>query len=270
MKTRAAVAAALWLTSCAVATNYTDPHGPGRSGAQGTVSDPDPSLRVVTFNVEYGREIERAAACLQAPPLRGADLVLLQEMHARGAERIAARLGMNFLYFPSSVRAGEREMGVAVLSPWPIVEGAKLILPHTTRVVHRLRIATVATVRIDGVDVRVYSTHLGSPVGMGGGQRGEQAQAVLEHAREWKGPVIVGGDFNSRSVASRFTAEGFSWPTASLRHTVGLFAFDHVFVRGLPGTSESGVARECSASDHSPVWADLRRWREPAVPGGTR
>ena len=267
MKARAAAAAALFLTSCAAATNYTDPRGPGFSGAQGAVSDPNPSLRVVTFNVAYGREIGRAIACLQAPPLRGADLVLLQEMHARGAEKIAAALGMNYIYYPSSVRPGESQMGVAVLSPWPIAESEKLILPLTTRVVHRLRIAAVATVRIEGVTVRVYSLHLGSPVGMSGAGRGEQAEAVLADARQWTGPVIVAGDFNSRSVGSRFTAEGYSWPTGALRHTVGLFSFDHVFVRGLPGTSEAGVAREClGASDHFPVWADLRDWQ--AVPGG--
>lgn len=263
--------AALALVSCAVATNYTDPRGPGFSGAQGAVSDPDPSLRVVTFNVAYGREIERAIGCLESPPLRGADLVLLQEMHARGAQAIAAALRMNYIYYPSSVRPGENQMGVAVLSPWPIAGTEKLILPHTTRVVHRMRIAAVATVRIDGVAVRVYSLHLGSPVGLSGAGRGDQAEAVLADARQWPGPVIVAGDFNSRSVGSRFTAAGYSWATASLRHTVGVFAFDHVFVRGLPGTSETGVARECvGASDHFPVWADLRGWRaeDPAAYSG--
>ena len=106
---------------------------------------------------------------------------------------------------------------------------------------------------------------------MSGKQRGEQAEALLADARKWEGPVIVGGDFNSRSVGERFVAAGYAWPTGTLRNTVGLFAFDHVFVRGLGGTSESGVARECSeASDHHPVWATLRGWRpeEPAAYSG--
>ena len=139
-----AIALALTLAGCATAANYTDPHGPGYSGAQGAVRDADPALRVVTFNVAYGREIERAIGCLEEPPLRGADLVLLQEMHGAGAESIAAALRMNYIYYPSSVRRGERPLGTAVLSPWPISSTAKVILPHTTRLVHRRRTATTS------------------------------------------------------------------------------------------------------------------------------
>ena len=65
-------------------------------------------------------------------------------MHPSGAEAIAGALGMNYIYYQSSIRPGEREMGVAVLSAWPIVASEKVILPHTTRVVHRMRIAAVA------------------------------------------------------------------------------------------------------------------------------
>jgi endonuclease/exonuclease/phosphatase family metal-dependent hydrolase len=256
----AAVAAlALALTSCAKARNYTDPLGPRFAGEQGVVTDPDPALRIVTFNIAYGRKIEQAIECLGAPPLRGADIVLLQEMHAPGADEIARALSMNYVYYPSSLRPGEQDMGVAVLSQWPITASEKLILPHRTRVVHRSRIATIGTVDINGVAMRVYSLHFGSPFGLSGGKRGDQAEAVLADARQWPGPVIVAGDLNSRSVGKRFEAAGFSWLTKSVGKTVGPFSFDHVFVRGLPGAGEAGVARECKdASDHSPVWATLR------------
>src|SRR5262245_26083222 len=261
MRARAvAPSLALLVAACAPATNFTDPRGPGFVGAQGVVTDRDPALHIVTFNIEFGRQIERATSCLAAPPLRGADVVLLQEMHAPGTEAIAAALRMNYVYFPSSYRPGERTLGQAILSPWPIASSGKLILPHTTRLVNRMRAATFATVLVDGLAVRVYSVHLGSPVGLSGARRGDQAEAVLADARQWTGPVIVGGDFNSRSVSGRFTAEGYSWLTGSQRHTVGLFAFDHVFVRGLPGANEAGVARDCrGASDHLPVWARVVR-----------
>jgi endonuclease/exonuclease/phosphatase family metal-dependent hydrolase len=252
--------AAAALTSCAPALNYTDPQGPRYAGGHGVVSEAASGVRVVTFNIAYGRQIERAVACLREAPLHGADVVLLQEMHAPGAEAIAGALGMNYVYYPSSVRPGEKDMGTAVLSPWPIESTEKLVLPHTTRVMHRGRTATIATVRIHETAVRVYSLHLGSPFGLSGRRRGEQAEAVLADARRWDGPVIVGGDLNSKSVGKRFEAAGFRWLTKSVGKTVGPFSFDHVYVRALDATtSEVGVARSCrGASDHRPVWAVVR------------
>jgi endonuclease/exonuclease/phosphatase (EEP) superfamily protein YafD len=124
--------------------------------------------------------------------------------------------------------------------------------------VHRSRIVTGATVTIGGTPVRVYSIHLTSPFGGGGGTRLDQAEAVLADARSWDGPVIAGGDLNSRSVGQRFEAAGFRWLTKSLRKTVGPFAFDQVFVRGFKRPAQAAVARTCrGVSDHSPVVAEL-------------
>ena len=245
-------------TSCASAINYTDPDGPRYVGQHAVRSGSDRALRVVSFNIAYARQVERALGCLVEPPLRGADVVLLQEMHAAAVEEMAKTLAMNFVYYPSSVRPGQKDMGTAILSPWPIESTAKVILPHTSRVVHRGRSTTAATVRIEGTGVRVYSVHLGSPFGLSGRKRGEQAEAVLADARRWEGPVIVGGDFNSKSVGKRFEAAGFRWLTKSVGRTVGPFSFDHLYVRGLEAAGEAGVDRTCrGASDHSPVWALL-------------
>jgi endonuclease/exonuclease/phosphatase family metal-dependent hydrolase len=249
---------ALAAASCATASNYLEPDRPRYTGSDGVISDRDPALRIVTFNVAHAREIERAAQCLGEAPLRGADVVLLQEMDGPGADAIAHALHMSFVDYPSSVRPGEKEMGTAVLSQWPIVSSRKLILPHRGRVVHRGRNATVATVHIEGIDVRVYSLHLGAPLGMSGHQRGDEAEAVIADARGWDGPVIVGGDFNSHAVGKRFEKAGYRWVTKSVGHTVGPFSFDHVFVRGLAAATGAGVDRTCrKASDHFPVWARL-------------
>jgi endonuclease/exonuclease/phosphatase family metal-dependent hydrolase len=254
-----AVALTVGLTGCASAVNYSDPQGPLHAGGRG-LHDADPAIRIVTFNIAYGRRIDRAIQCFGKPPLKGADIVLLQEMHAPGAEKIARALDMHFAYYPSSVRPGERDMGTGVLSPWPIEATEKLILPHTTRVMHRSRTAAMAVVRIEGVAVRVYSLHLGSPFGLSGGQRGDQAEAVLAHARGWAGPVIIGGDLNSKSIGKRFEAAGYRWLTKDVGRTVGPFSFDHVYVRGLAAPSRAGADRTCrDASDHSPVWALLDR-----------
>jgi endonuclease/exonuclease/phosphatase family metal-dependent hydrolase len=257
--------ASLVLTSCTAAVNYVDSGGPRYAGGPGTVIDRDPSIRVVTFNIAYGKKYERASECFRDPPMTGADVVLLQEMDPRGVAFMAKALHMNFVYYPASYHPGmKRDIGNAVLSPWPIEATAKLILPHTTRVIHRERAAVVATVRIEGRPVRVYCLHLGSPFGLSGQQRGEQAEAVLVDARGYDGPVIVGGDLNSKSVGKRFEAAGFQWLTKSLGRTVGPFSFDHFFVRGLGAPAEAGIARTCKgASDHVPVWAVLPPFPSP-------
>jgi endonuclease/exonuclease/phosphatase (EEP) superfamily protein YafD len=121
----------------------------------------------------------------------------------------------------------------------------------------------VATVTIGATPVRVYSMHLASPLSGGGGMRRDQADAVIADARAWEGPVIAGGDLNSRGVGERFEAAGFRWLTKSLGKTVGPFSFDHVFVRGLESTAspaQAAVVRSCpGGSDHAPVVAELTR-----------
>jgi endonuclease/exonuclease/phosphatase (EEP) superfamily protein YafD len=255
------------LGACATATNFTDPAGPRYVGGATPEPPSRPFLRIVTFNIAHARRIPGAIRCLGAPPLHDADVVLLQEMDAPGTEAVADALALRYVYYPASVRPGEREMGNAILSPWPIESTRKLMLPHLGRIVHRLRIATVATVTIDGTPVRVYSVHLTSPFGGGGGTRRDQAEAILADARGWDGPVIVGGDLNSRSVGRRFEAAGFRWLTKSLRKTVGPFTFDHVFVRGFEGPPQAEVARACrGVSDHLPVVAELGPFTDPRPP----
>jgi endonuclease/exonuclease/phosphatase (EEP) superfamily protein YafD len=122
------------------------------------------------------------------------------------------------------------------------------------------RAAVTARVLVAGRAIRVYSVHLGSPLGTSGGNRRQQAEVVLADARAVPEPVLVAGDFNSSSVGRAFEAEGFAWPTKAVGATTRRFSFDHVFARGLtPGAATAaGVAREVrDASDHRPVWAVL-------------
>lgn len=223
---------------------------------------------MVTFNVEYGKRVGEALTALRTSPLRGADLVLLQEMDAPGVGSIARGLGMNYVYFPSSVHPSTgRDFGNAILSVWPIEESHKVLLPGLSRGIHQARAAVAATVRIDGHSVTAYSVHLTSQWGTGGGGRARQADAILEDAAQRPGPVVIAGDFNSKGVGNRFTDRGFLWTTRDVGRSCGPFSFDHVFVRGLElrDPASTGVARGGpSASDHRPVWAVLVP-SEPAV-----
>jgi endonuclease/exonuclease/phosphatase family metal-dependent hydrolase len=259
------VAASLGL-GCATAHNYLEPDTPRYAGGAGDaqrVPEPDGPLRVVTFNVAYAQRITEAIAALRTPPLLGADVVALQEMDAPGTAALAQALGMNYVYYPSSrhPKTG-RDFGNAVLSPWPIEESRKVLLPGRARVSHQARAAAAAVVRVGGRRIAVYSVHLTSPWGMGGGGRARQADAVLADAEKSTHPIIVVGDFNSSGIGKRFRARGFDWPTEKVGDSAGPFSFDHVFLRGFSAWPKTitGVAKGGPrASDHWPVWTFLPR-----------
>jgi endonuclease/exonuclease/phosphatase family metal-dependent hydrolase len=258
--TAAALLCVVSAAGCKTATNYLDPSGPVYRGSSDTAAPEYRDIRVVTFNIEFGVEVDRAIAALAAhPSLRGADVVALQEMDAPGVEKIAAALHMNYVYYPISLNPKYgRDFGNALLSPWPMEDTRKILLPHTSRILKQGRAAVTARIWIAGRAVQVYCMHLGSPFGASPGNRRDQADVVLADARRVEGPVIVAGDMNSHGIGDRFEAAGFSWPTRDVGNSVRGFSFDHVFVRGLrlEGT-DAGVAREVRASDHRPVWVAL-------------
>jgi endonuclease/exonuclease/phosphatase family metal-dependent hydrolase len=269
---------------CAAVHNYLDLQGPRYAGAAAlgvgamaaqpqtlAVSEPAGGLTIVTFNIKYAREIDRAIELLTgAGPLRSADVVALQEMDAPGVERIARALGMAFVYYPAAVHpAGGKDFGNAILVRGQIEEDHKLVLPHPGRFGGMRRIAVAATVRVAGQRLRVYSTHLGTPKDVSPGARRAQVAAIAEDARGADEPVVVAGDCNARGgVAAAFQAAGFEWATPEVGRTIGWFSWDHVFVRGLePGSPKrSGAVDSRGASDHRAVWVDLALGAPDAAP----
>jgi len=252
----AAVAVA---SSCAPVLNYVEADRPRYAGHYAT-PDADATFRVVTFNVKFAREIDRAARLLgEHEELRGADLVALQEMDAEGTERIARALALDYIYYPA-VRhsASDRDFGNAILSRWPLTDDRKLVLPYHSRFRDMQRIAVSATAATPRGPVRVYSVHLETPGGIAAVNRQRQAAAVIKDAQRYP-RVIVAGDFNSREVGQVFEWYGFAWVTKDLGSTISFFAWDHVFVRGLePLRRRAGIVRDNGgASDHLPVWAVL-------------
>jgi endonuclease/exonuclease/phosphatase family metal-dependent hydrolase len=247
---------------CAVARNYPAPLGPRFAGQY--AGEPSAAvIRVVTFNLKYGRDVAGALSILQEHPrLRGADILALQEMDEAGVDCLARALSLNYVYYPAAVHpADDRNFGNAILSPWPIEDALKLVLPHPGRFRRMQRIAVVATVKVRGdLPVRVFSVHLETQASLGPGSRRDQARAVVESALSHP-RVVVAGDFNGRGVASDvFVPAGFDWLTRNVGHTISRFSWDHVLVRGLVPRAcvSAGTARSATkASDHLPVWAEL-------------
>ncbi len=257
---------------CAHAVNYLSPDAPFYRfrGEDRTAPSGLPPLRVVSFNIEYGIQVGRAIEALRASePLRDPDLLALQEMDAPGVEKVARELRLNAVYFPSGVHPKhKRDFGCALLSPWPLEDPRKLVLPHAARGTHLRRSAVSATLVRGEFRARVYCVHLPSPLGVSGSSRREEVQTILADAdKAGDGlPVVVAGDFNAHGLGEIFERAGWAWPTrdigATAHWTVFGLHYDHVFARGFAappaGAKTAGVvADNRGASDHKPIWALL-------------
>ena len=259
----AALAAALLLAGCAPVTNLLNVTGPGFQGRYGLSASPSPRadipIRLVSFNIQFSREIERALTVLGSDSLRDADVLALQEMDEVGVERIARAFGLNYAYYPSSIHpANGKYFGPAVLSRWPIERSWKVLLPHGGWTRGQRRTATAAVVRVKGSRLLVYAVHLETPVGITDRERREQAMTILTDAARHPGPVVLAGDFNSQSIGNVIRRHGYRWHTERVGPTVSWFSWDHIFTRGLApaGQGSAGVVPDVhGASDHRPVWA---------------
>jgi len=276
-------AVAALAASCAT-RNFKDPAGPRYDGhyaaaAPEPVSPAASSWRVVTFNIAFAREIDRALALIRtSEAFHAFDILMLQEMDSAGVERIARELQLNYVYFPSAVHPKhDREFGSAILSPWPLGEYRKLPLPHAAFITNASRAATSAVVQRGGARVRAYTVHLPAPGSVHTEERKEQVEIIAKDAAGSSDPVVIGGDFNARAVGGWFRGAGFLWLTEKLPGTARGFgrwwSYDHVFARGLrPVTSgvAVGVVDPAGASDHRAVWVLLELGRAEAGLGERR
>jgi endonuclease/exonuclease/phosphatase family metal-dependent hydrolase len=255
--------------------NYLDPSGPvytdqtvAADSAWSQRLAAEGPIRVVSFNIAFAVHIDRALEVLkESEPLRDFDVLALQEMDAPGVERIARELGLHYVYYPSGIHTKhDRDFGCAVLSPWPIVEPTKIVLPHGARGSGLRRVAVAATVVRDRDRFRCYAVHLPAALSISGSSRREQARVLIESAGSSPDPVIITGDFNSYDIGHEFTKAGFDWLTRDTGSTVKRFLlgfrYDHVFVRGAPGQTlrgEAGVVQDNhDASDHKAIWASIQ------------
>lgn len=247
--------------ACRPFLNYQTPSGPRYAldlpAAPASVPG---SLRVVSYNVQWGSHIDRAIAVLESrAQLSGADVIALQEMDPDATRRIAAALGMGYVYYPAGVHPKTgREFGNAILSRWPIIADEKLMLPHLGRTRKSRRVVTAATIRVGTTDVRIYSAHLGTQTDIGPGKRRDQARVILQNAAGYA-LAIVAGDMNSHGIGDTFVDEGFAWPTEHNGFTTAFWNWDHIFLKGFAPLRAAGVVRDTlGTSDHDPVWAVAR------------
>jgi len=259
-----ALTAVFNLAACSDTPNYLAPNKPRYAGSYSVgAPDYDGSPKIVTWNIKFSRDIDGAIETFRASPdLLEADAILLQEMDAEGVEAIARALELNYVYYPASVHPKtNRDFGEAILSPWPLTDDAKIILPHASSRNGQIRMAVRARVQTPDIPILVYSVHTETAL-MAPDKRVDQVQALLDDVPADARPVVIGGDFNTvtpveREMLLQMMGDGdFEWLTEAAGATVqeggaGII-MDYIFARGLVA-SESGVV-DSDASDHLPLW----------------
>jgi endonuclease/exonuclease/phosphatase family metal-dependent hydrolase len=236
------------------------------------------ALRVVTFNVHLGEDVEALAAAIEGDAEVAAfDVLLVQEIEAypgdRRAARLAERLGVGYVYAPARVE-GEGTHGLAILSGLELTGVQVMELPFADLGFHsRRRIALAADVG----GVRVVNVHLDTRINAG--ERVEQLRPAVVGLPEI---AVVAGDFNTNpfvwagsvvpvapasttgagdqaAVVDDFMGElGFAGGVDEPTQQAGPLELrlDAIYVRGV-AAGEAHVARGVDGSDHWPLWIDL-------------
>lgn len=258
-------------SACNISTrtsqNYLALDGPYFEGSYAEQSrSSDGSIKVVTWNLSFGENIELTIKTLEtAEPVKDADILLLQEMDEVGTDEIAKILGYNYVYYPATIHQRHgRNFGNAILSRWPIVRHTKTILPNNRE---QSRIAVLAEVKIGNELFTVVNVHL-ETIWMLKWRGTKQADFMLKQlSSDFSDNLIIGGDFNTWSNASIKYLENL-FANYDLKHAssgsgftfqyagVGL-TLDHVWLSD-KAESTAGVWREADASDHFPLWVDVK------------
>jgi len=261
----------LGLVSCSVPVNFRNPEKPKFAGnfARGTASF-NGTLKVITYNIKLSQKIEQAIQELgQIDELKGADIILLQEMDESGVDFIARSLLYNYVYYPASVHYKHgKNYGNAILSKWPLKDYRKIVLPYEHPMNKQIRIAAITTILVAEYEILTYSVHT-EMFWLGSKKKLNQVDAIVRSISEYYDLVIVGGDFNTNTKSGIqdteriFTELGFIRASKGIGATVevdplGLIEFelDHIFTKGMKPV-DKGKVEMAEASDHFPLWVVL-------------
>lgn len=256
-------------------------------------------IKIVSYNIRYraGEDLQELIKLLKDDPeIGGAALIGLQEVdrnrertgHANTPRLLAEALGMHYAWAappPPPPKDGakppkkqpEEETGVAILSPYPLSDVERLVLPNEGPN-RRRRAGIGATVRVGRDDVRFYSVH--AETRMPVERKVEHWRIVLDDlARHPKiQHVVVVGDFNTikgkdvRAARKLFTDAGFSTPFNDEDSTFKVILFDFkldwVWLRGLTSAGH-GIDKKVGLSDHWPLWVRARLEKKTPLSTGS-
>jgi endonuclease/exonuclease/phosphatase family metal-dependent hydrolase len=238
-------------------------------------------IKIVSYNIRWrgGDDLKRLIQTLRDDPeIGGAHVIGLQEVdrdrkrsgNVNAARLLAEGLGMNYAWAAPPCdgkkrddrEAGEDETGVAILSPFPLADVERIVLPHAGPDCRR-RAAVAATVVVGDTPVRVYSVHAETRLEIA--KKTEQWRAAIDSLarRPQVQRAVVLGDFNSikgkdvRAARRLFSESNFTTPFPDDKSTWKTFVIklklDWLWLRGLEPTGH-GIAKHVTFSDHWPLW----------------
>ena len=259
----------LFLVGCCPKIRYMDSDGPFYSETAPflPVLAKD-TLKVVSFNIEYGKRMEQAVKEFkETKELQDADIIFLQEIDQNDVAMLAKALQLNSIYYPSVQHVHGENFGNGILSRWPIKNHGKIILPYPNPICGHSRTAIFGDISLGNRTLRVYSTHT-EVSSLGLEKRLAQFKTILSTVPDSLCYAIIGGDFNTmaESTIERMDrlalGKGFLRATKNIPYTVSSFLgalkfnLDHIYVRGFTAL-KSGIDKSAKSSDHQPVWVVL-------------
>jgi endonuclease/exonuclease/phosphatase family metal-dependent hydrolase len=245
---------------------------------QTTASD---ELKLISYNIRWrsGKELEQIVGWLKDRRGSTPMLIALQEVdrakprsgNVNTAKAVAEALGMYYAWAaPRVVNADkkkvvEEETGVEILSPYPLTDVSRIVLPNDGPG-GRQRVALAATIVVGKTSIRVYSVH--SETRLPIAKKIEQLRAVLSDLDRFSKemPAVVLGDFNTwelpavAGIRELFTKAGFTTPLPDDESTFYRKALmfdvklklDWIWLRGLTPQSYN-IDRNLTVSDHFPL-----------------
>ena len=224
-------------------------------------------MRIVTWNIQFGIEVDRAIADLRdREELERADIVLLQEMDERGTRAVADALDAEFAFAAADLCASTgRQLGNAIVSKWPITDAVEIDLPHTAPVNGQPRSAIRAGVEVADQPVLAYSVHSETVLLPLPWRIAQWKTVAADVAARTERRVVVGGDFNTgtrrdvralRRVMSDVGLHPASRDSGETFRRFGRgFVLDHVFSSAMETTAVASIST--FASDHYALAVDV-------------
>jgi endonuclease/exonuclease/phosphatase (EEP) superfamily protein YafD len=249
---------------------------PARTPASPDDGAPERTFSVVSLNLAKESDPEEIVRAIQgAPRLHNADLFLFQEVvHTQGRPSVADEAARKLGYFSAFAASapGIYDQGLSLVSRHPIsrVE-VKPLKSCDLAFRNRSRFAISAIVHTPWGDLGVWNVHLDTRVNAA--ERLEQLRPVIDDAAQRRGPLLIGGDFNTNDlywvrnvvplpggpshssvIRAAMRRHGFETGLRPGLRTYPMFSrhLDWMFTRGLVPVTSS--VEPAAFSDHNAIW----------------
>ena len=240
-------------------------------------------LTIASLNMaeetDYRRVLEEFH---RSKTLADADVVLLQEVVYSDSrdgvlQGLSRELGVQAVFSSANTpRPDGRVDGIAMLSRYPVQQTAAFGLTAFNLTFRsRCRHALAATLAMpDGQTIQAFNVHLDTRINAE--NRVRQLQPVVDAAKRFSGPAVIGGDMNTNPnfwirhlipipfahdqhgpVDKLLTTHGFATPMdgSMATHDMLGLRLDWIYLRGFAG-AKWGV-EDIDFSDHRAVWLRL-------------